>query len=201
MKRRWRKTEFVPLQTEKLAKRLEAIEIRLVQKGSDIQEEGKTAAYIHPLVEYQTHVQTYGWQSPVQDGQSAGTVGQAKRLEGLKISLPVREYQGDVKYRTHVQTYGWQPEVANGKVSGTVGQAKRLEAVEISLTGEMEQHYDIYYRVHCQTYGWLGWAKNGEPAGTEGMAKRLEAIEIRLVEKGGAAPGSTAHAFYSQMRE
>ena len=187
--------------TEKLAKRLEAIEIRLVQKGSDIQEEGKTAAYIHPLVEYQTHVQTYGWQSPVQDGQRAGTVGQAKRLEGLKISLPVREYQGDVKYRTHVQTYGWQPEAANGKVSGTVGQAKRLEAVEISLTGEMEQHYDIYYRVHCQTYGWLGWAKNGEPAGTEGLAKRLEAIEIRLVEKGGAAPGSTAHAFYSRMRE
>ncbi len=183
--------------TEKLAKRAEAIEIRLVPKGGEIQEEGNAAAYIHPLVEYQTHVQTYGWQASVRDGQSAGTVGQAKRLEGLKISLPVQEYEGDVKYRTHVQTYGWQPEVTNGKVSGTAGQAKRLEAVEISLTGEMETHYDIYYRVHAQTYGWLGWAKNGEPAGTEGMAKRLEAIEIRLVEKGGAAPGSTEHAFYS----
>ena len=59
----------------------------------------------------------------------------------------------------------------------------------------MAEQYDIYYRVHSQTYGWLGWAKNGESAGTEGLAKRLEAIEIRLVEKGGAAPGSTEQAF------
>ena len=59
----------------------------------------------------------------------------------------------------------------------------------------MAEQYDIYYRVHSQTYGWLGWAKNGESAGTEGQAKRLEAIEIQLVEKGGAAPGSTEQAF------
>ena len=124
-----------------------------------------------------------------------------KRIEALELKLTDPAYSGEIRYQTHVQSYGWQPEKSGGETSGTVGQAKRLEAVEISLTGEMEQHYDIYYRVHCQTYGWLGWAKNGEPAGTEGMAKRLEAIEIRLVEKGGAAPGSTAHAFYSQMRE
>ena len=73
--------------------------------------------------------------------------------------------------------------------------AKRLEAIQIELTDEMAEQYDIYYRVHSQTYGWLGWAKNGESAGTEGQAKRLEAIEIQLVEKGGAAPGSTEQAF------
>ena len=42
---------------------------------------------------------------------------------------------------------------------------------------------------------WLGWAKNGEKAGTEGLAKRLEAVQIVLVEKGGAAPGSTEKTF------
>ena len=83
----------------------------------------------------------------------------------------------------------------DGAMSGTSGQAKRLEAIQIRLTGEMAQHYDIYYRVHAQTYGWLGWAKNGEKAGTEGLAKRLEAIQIVLVEKGGAAPGSTEKTF------
>ena len=46
------------------------------------------------------------------------------------------------------------------------------------------------------TYGWLDWAKNGESAGTEGLSKRLEAIEIVLVEKGGAAPGSTNKSIY-----
>ena len=37
--------------------------------------------------------------------------------------------------------------------------------------------------------------KVGEKAGTEGLAKRLEAIQIVLVEKGGAAPGSTNNFF------
>ena len=59
----------------------------------------------------------------------------------------------------------------------------------------MKNKYDVYYRVHAQSYGWLDWAKNGEKAGTEGLAKRLEAIQIVLVEKGGAAPGSTEKAF------
>ena len=49
----------------------------------------------------------------------------------------------------------------------------------------------MYYRAYVQSYGWLGWAKNGESAGSEGLAKRMEAVEIRLVEKGGAAPGTT----------
>ena len=70
-----------------------------------------------------------------------------------------------------------------------------VHSFQIELTDEMAEQYDIYYRVHSQTYGWLGWAKNGESAGTEGQAKRLEAIEIQLVEKGGAAPGSTEQAF------
>ena len=53
--------------------------------------------------------------------------------------------------------------------------------------------------MHAQTYGWLGWAKNGEKAGTEGLAKRLEAIQIVLVEKGGAAPGSTNNFFIKKL--
>ena len=79
--------------------------------------------------------------------------------------------------------------------SGTEGKAKRLEAIQIELKDSLADQYDIYYRVHAQTYGWLGWAKNGEKAGTEGLAKRLEAIQIVLVEKGGAAPGSTEKTF------
>ena len=148
-------------------------------------------------VKYCTHVQTYGWEGNwKQDGDISGTVGEAKRLEGMKIELQNQPVSGNIQYRSHIQTYGWEKNwKQDGGISGTVGEAKRLEAVQIKLTGQMAEKYDIYYRVHAQTYGWLGWAKNGEPAGTEGYAKRLEAIEIVLVEKGKTAPGSMENAF------
>lgn len=177
------------------SKRLEAIEIRLVEKG-DAAPGATDKKYLHPMVSYRTHVQTYGWQGYVQDGTVAGTSGQSKRLEGIQIQLNNQEYDGNIEYRTHVQTYGWQGYVKNGAMSGTSGQSKRLEAIQIRLTGEMAQHYDIYYRVHSQTYGWLGWAKNGEYAGTAGYSKRLEAIQIQLYPKNASnAPAQTTRSY------
>ncbi len=154
---------------------------------------------------YQTHVQTYGWQGWRTNGIMSGTSGESKRLEGIRIKLSNKSYSGGVQYITHVQTYGWQGDVTNpatwkrnGEMAGTSGESKRLESIQINLYGEMADHYDIYYRVHAQTFGWLGWASNGAPAGTAGYSKRLEGIEIVLVEKGGAAPGSTENAFVSK---
>ena len=180
--------------TEGMAKRLEAIQIRLVKKG-DSAPGTMEGAFITPKISYRTHVQTYGWQSNVYDGEISGTEGQAKRLEGIRINLYKPEYSGDIEYATHVQSYGWLDWVKNGALSGTEGQAKRLEAIKIRLTGNLAENYDIYYRVHAQSYGWLDWAKNGEEAGTEGLAKRLEAIQIQLVEKGKEAPGATNNSF------
>ena len=178
--------------------RLEAIEVKLVEKGQSAP--GSTTTPFHQrYISYQTHVQTYGWQSGKYDGEISGTTGQAKRLEGIKISLPSQPYSGSIQYRTHIQTYGWENGwKANGEMSGTSGQSKRLEAIQIQLTGEMANHYDIYYRVHAQKFGWLGWTKNGESAGTAGYAYRLEGIQIVLVSKGGKAPGSTSSSFYSR---
>ncbi len=180
--------------TADYAKRLEAIQIKLVAKGASAP--GSTARhYLHPMIKYRTHVQSFGWQNYVMDGAMSGTSGKAKRLEGINISLTNQEYAGSVSYQTHVQTYGWQSWKSNGAMSGTSGEAKRLEAIRIKLTGEMSKKYDIYYRVHAQKFGWMGWAKNGASAGTEGYGYRLEAIEIRLVDKGAAAPGTTLNAF------
>lgn len=181
--------------TAEVAKRLEAIQVVLVPKGGNAPGSTAGAFYWPNGVFYETHAQTYGWQAAKENGQTSGTVGEAKRLEGIKIYLKSMGISGDVNYRAYVQSYGWLNWVKNGQVSGTTGESKRLEAIQISLSGELAEKYDIYYRVHAQTYGWLGWAKNGEPAGTADYAKRLEAIEIRLIEKGKAAPGSTAGAF------
>ena len=175
--------------TAGFAKRLEGIEIKLVKKGETFAEYGEQEPYIQKLIEYTTHVQSYGWQEYTYDGNMAGTSGEAKRLEGIKIRLSNQKYEGEIRYKTHIQSYGWESKWReNGEMSGTSGEAKRLEAIKIELTGEMAEHYDVYYRVHAQKFGWLAWAKNGEESGTAGFAYRLEGIEIVLVDKGESPP-------------
>lgn len=179
--------------------RLEAIQIQLVEKGSSAPGSTTTSYIPKSLVSYQTHIQTIGWQGLKYDGVSSGTVGQSKRLEGIKINLVSPAYDGNIQYKTHVQTYGWENSwTSGGGTSGTTGQSKRLEAIQIKLTDEMAEKYDIYYRVHSQQFGWMDWAKNGDSAGTSGYSYRLEAIQIKLVSKGGAAPGSTTTPYRSK---
>lgn len=138
-----------------------------------------------PTVTYRVHVQKDGWkQGWVKNGKSAGTTGEAKRLEAIEIKVEGDKNLG-IEYKTHVQSIGWEKKFsANGGQSGTVGSAKRLEAIQIKLTGSDASKYDVYYRVHAQSYGWLGWAKNGQSAGTAGQAKRLESIQIQILPKG-----------------
>jgi uncharacterized protein YjdB len=187
--------------TEALGKQMEAIQVILVEKGG-LPPGSTDRAFINKAsVVYSTHVQQYGWLAPVQDGALSGTVGEAKRLEAIKIQLSDAPYSGNISYSTHVEGYGWLSDVTNGALSGTSGEGKRMEAIKINLTGKIANYYDIYYRVHAEAYGWLGWAKNGEAAGTEGLGKRLEAIEIVLVKKGGQAPGSTSRAFVAATVE
>ena len=166
--------------------RLEAIKIQLVTKGDKAPEPIDTIkeAMKARLVGYQTHVQDYGTQAYVYDGAMAGTEGECKRMESIRMKLP-SSVNSSIQYRSHVQDIGWEKNWAsNGSLSGTTGQCKRLEAIQIKLSGDVAENYDVYYRVHAQDYGWLAWAKNGESSGTEGYAKRLEAIEVRLVPKG-----------------
>ena len=177
--------------------RLEGIEIKLVKKGGTAP--GKTNRhFVQKYLTYQTHVQNVGWQRNVQDTEMSGTSGRSLRLEGIKIALQNKPYDGNIEYRTHVQNIGWQNYVKNGAMSGTNGRSLRLEAIQIRLTGTMAQKYDIYYRVHCQNFGWMGWAKNGQAAGSAGYCYRLEGIQICLMPKGANAPGSTVNCFRSK---
>ncbi len=187
--------------------RLEAIQIQLVAKNGEAPgatttpfkdaNETTPTTPANPSsdvsIRYQTHVQNVGWQGWKYNGESAGTSGQSLRLEGMYIDIDGAD--NAIEYRTHVQNIGWQGWVNEGDMSGTSGQSLRLEAIEIRLKGDMATRYDVYYRVHAQNFGWMDWAKNGQSAGTAGYAYRLEAIQIKLVEKGGAAPGSTATPF------
>ena len=174
--------------------------------NSEQGDKGETPAdevKVTPSIGYRTHVQDYGWQDWKKDGATAGTTGEAKRLEAIQIQIENASdlaYEGGVEYRTHVQDYGWESNWAsNGGMSGTSGQAKRLEAIQVRLTGELAEHYDIYYRVHAEDYGWLGWARNGATAGTTGLSYRIEALEIRLVPKNEGGPSGGGSAYRSTL--
>lgn len=181
---------------------LEAIEIMILEKGSTPPTLNDSYTpeepNITPSVTYKTHVQNKGWLDAVSDGKLSGTVGEAKQLEAIQISLENARFTGGVSYKTHIQDYGWLTPVSDGTTSGTTGKNKQVEAIQVSLNGEIAKHYDIYYRVHSQNFGWLDWAKNGESSGTEGLSRQIEAIELVLVEKGGKAPGSTENPFYKK---
>ena len=182
--------------------RLEAIEIKVVEKNGSAP--GSTSNKFKQNINYQTHVQSVGWQGYVNSGVVSGTFGQSLRLEAIRIKVENTDLTGNVEYCTHIQDVGWEKDFSkkNGAISGTSGRSLRLEAIKIRLTGNLANNYDIYYRVHCQNIGWMGWAKNGESAGTAGYSYRLEGIQIQLVEKGDPAPantGNTASAFQEQI--
>lgn len=138
-----------------------------------------------PTIEYQAHIQKIGWEKKwATNGATAGTTGQAKRMEAIKIRLK-NSSELNVEYRAHVQKTGWENTWAkNGEVAGTTGQSKRMEAIQIKLSGKDASKYDIYYRSHIEKYGWLGWVKNGKTSGSTGIGYRMEAIQIKIVPKG-----------------
>ncbi|MFJ1626549.1 N-acetylmuramoyl-L-alanine amidase [Marinilactibacillus psychrotolerans] len=172
--------------TEGFNYRIESMQITVLPKGDNsISSSGEPYKVpTVPIVKYQSHVQSKGWQSKVGNGETSGTIGKALRLEGVKIDLNDYPLSGNIEYRTHVQTYGWSSFSSNGKLSGTVGESKRLEGIEVRLTGELSNKFDVYYRTHIESKGWLGWVRNGMSAGSENKALRMEALEIKLVEKG-----------------
>ena len=205
-------SDGAPAGTGEYGKRIEAMQVALLPKGERPTNDYKgvksqsSEAYMSKsgfvpsmdlgyTLQYQTHVQDYGWMSKVSEGGIGGTIGKGLRMEALNVTLKSRQYSGDIVYTTHVQDYGWMNNVndpfswsKNGQNSGTAGKSLRCEAIRIALIGDIANYYDIYYRVHSQDYGWLGWASDGEPAGTSGCSYRMEAIQIALRPKGSGAP-------------
>ena len=155
-------------------------ELPKTESTSETEEKPDEEPEKEPSICYTTHIQDIGWQNQAKDGEMAGTEGQAKRLEAIKITL--KDLSGvKIKYQTHIQDIGWQDWKYDGTLAGTEGQSKRLEAIKIEL--EESDKYSIMYRVHIQDIGWQDWRYDGEKAGTEGQSKRLEAIQIKIVEK------------------
>ena len=142
-------------------------------------------------IQYEAHVSNIGWMSSKRDGSTAGTTGQSKAVEDLKVSILNPVEDGSVQINANVSGIGWQGwDTPSASEGGTTGQGRAVEAVHLRLTGSLSKDYDVYYRVHASNIGWMAWAKDGEEAGTTGFGRSVEAVQIRLVKKGDAAPSS-----------
>jgi len=140
-------------------------------------------------IQYEAHVSNIGWMSSKRDGSTAGTTGQSKAVEDLKVSILNPVEDGSVQINANVSGIGWQGwDTPSASEGGTTGQGRAVEAVRLRLTGSLAKDYDVYYRVHASNIGWMAWAKDGEEAGTTGFGRSLEAVQVRLVKKGAAAP-------------
>ena len=125
---------------------------------------------------YQAHVSGKGWMDAV-NGGTAGTVGQNRALEAIKIDM--RKLDFKIKARAHIQNIGLKDfgYIKHNTVIGTTGKGLHLEAIELIAEGLKGKK--LQARVHIQDIGWTRWTSG--MIGTVGMNKKIEAIEIRLV--------------------
>lgn len=130
-------------------------------------------------IKYQVHITNEGWQNPVKDGEIAGSVGQSKAVEALRIVDFNIPDLGIVGYSL-IQDLGWSSGNIQGEDIGSTGLGKHLECIKLGLFGAKANEYTIWYRVHVQDIGFMDWVRNGELAGTENGNKQIEAIQIIL---------------------
>lgn len=146
-------------------------------------------------IQYEAHVSNIGWMSSKRDGSTAGTTGQSKSVEDLKVSILNPVEDGSVQINANVSGIGWQGwDTPSASEGGTTGQGRAVETVRLRLTGSLAKGYDVYYRVHASNIGWMAWAKDGEEAGTTGMSCSLEAIQIKLIKKGASHPDTSGYS-------
>ena len=172
--------------------RLEAIEVILVEKNASAPGNTETA-FVRKDVTYQAHNSNVGWQSTVEGGTIAGTIG--KNLEAFKVNIIQSEYTGNISYTSYVNNIGWQSYVSNGQTSGTTGKGATIEAIRIKLSGQIANYYDIYYRVYISNIGWLDWACNDQATGNIGYKNSVQSLQVQLIEKGSTAPGETQNIY------
>lgn len=89
-----------------LGLRLEAIQFLLNLKQQTFTQSTQRPSVGAANLQYQVQGQDYGWQGTRNNDTVAGTTGQGKRLEAIKIYLDNNGLTGDVVYQAHVSGTG-----------------------------------------------------------------------------------------------
>ena len=65
------------------------------------------------------------------DGPLAGTVGESRAIEAIRISSRDPNPACVVSYQVHAAEKGWIPTKRNGEMAGSMGESRRLEALRV----------------------------------------------------------------------
>lgn len=129
---------------------------------------------------YSVYLQGTAWQPEVCDNSMAGTTGQARQMEAIRIRLLNAPAGASICYTPYLQNIGWSTEACNNSVAGTMGENRRMEAIRIRLVGS-PANLSVCYNVYLQDLAWETEVCDNEMAGTTNQGRRMEAITVRLV--------------------
>lgn len=138
------------------------------------------------------HVAGIGWHDAASAPSYAGTVGQGRAVQAVRVSLsgPVSDSY-DVWYRVHAAGYGWLGWAKDGEAAGTEGlgvQAEALQVVLVEKGGDAPSSGapaelsvpSLSLRAHVSGVGWQAAVGAGGTAGTTGQARAVEAISAEV---------------------
>jgi uncharacterized protein YjdB len=159
-------------------------------------------------IRYRVYVNRRGWTLWVENGEVAGTTGQARSLEAVQIQVVERgnwlsRNERDDRYGRN-DGFGREGGFGTGDRDERYERAKLSYQTHVSEEGWLDWQNsgatsgvrgkqieairikldgnpaNIRYQVHLANKGWTSWIGNGDIAGTTGEARGIEAIRIKL---------------------
>lgn len=133
-------------------------------------------------IEYQGHIEGYGWTNWVEEGNYCGTTGESKRLEAIRIRIKNNNLK--IEAMAHIEYDGWVDYgvIDENTIIGTTGESKRLECLKLKISDKTTGEIKGRFMVHLQDYGNSPFTNADGIAtlGTTGQSLRIEGIKIEI---------------------
>ncbi len=143
-------------------------------------------------ISVEAHVSGVGWQTAAGNGGTAGTTGQSRAVEALRVRLSAGlSARYTVWYRVHSAEFGWLGWACDSADAGSAGYGRAVQAVQVAVLpkgdpapGDTSTPFvdrsseppSVSYRAHVAGIGWQGAVSDGAVAGTTGQGRALEAL-------------------------
>ena len=147
-------------------------------------------------ISVEAHVSNVGWQPAVGNGGTAGTTGQSRAVEALRVRLSGElSARYTVWYRVHSAEFGWLGWACDGADAGSAGYGRAVQAVQVAVLpkgdpapgdtacpfkSRSDEPASIIVRSHTSNIGWMSPVGGGSVAGTTGRGLPMEALEAQL---------------------
>lgn len=126
---------------------------------------------------YEAHVEGYGWTGWKSNGEIAGTKGESRRLEAIRIDAPDYIVEADAQ----IEGIGWVNYgiINKDTIIGTTGESRRLECLRLSIKNK-DGKTCAKFRLHLEGTGDTCFTECDGicTLGSVGQSIRVESIEI-----------------------